>query len=260
MAGDDVIANPKNGREIRPTVRFYGWRPTAVSLGVHQLPEVVDLAQCAANGWEVVRRPTGGRALLHNGDLSYSVTLPGGAQSPHRLKDLYVAVAMAWIAVFRKFGLKADLAPLGRADSPGRHGLRDGLCLDSRVRGELVVGNRKITAAAQRIFPKSILQHGSVTLTGDVAAIASVLPVDSAARSTSCIRLRQSATSLLEAAGREISPMELVDAALEPFAENLNMRLLTDNWHDEELDQIASRQSFHAIQTIERVEMAAVNA
>ncbi len=267
MAGDDVLANPAEQRSepVQTTLRFYCWDPSAVSLGVHQASETVDWSRCSSYGWDVVRRPTGGRALLHDGDLSYSVTISGGSQSPDRLKVLYEAVASAWIVTLAKFGIKADLVRGGRSDygpsniliSQSR--LRDGLCLDSRVRGELVVGTRKITTAAQRIYSNTILQHGSFSLMGDVGSIADVLPVNEATRIIARQKLRNSATTIGDEANRDIFPQELIEAALGPFSDCLNLQLVSDHWRDYELEQIAEREPFHAVHTLERYDSVAMD-
>jgi len=259
MAGDDCVANHIDLSNFRPVVRFYWWKPSAVSLGVHQSANAVDWQRCAAHGWDVVRRPTGGRALLHDGDLSYSVTLEGGSQSPHRLKELYGAVAAAWIETFAKFGIVADLVRPSRTVPENLAHLKDGLCLDSKVRGELVAQNRKITAAAQRVYPLTILQHGSVTLKGDVASISDVLPADEAARELATIKLRHSATSIAELITEGITADELISAAIDPFARNLNLKLEKDSWHDDELAYIDSHQSFHDVFSINSPTLSMIN-
>lgn len=247
MSGDDVLANPADIDLLQPTVRFYCWHPAAVSLGVYQLPATVDCERCAQMNWDVSRRPTGGRALLHEGDLSYSVVLPGGNKSPQDLRVLYEAVAHAWAETLGKFGLKAELISGGHSTRDATPHIRDGLCLDSRVRGELAVNNKKITAAAQRIYRNSILQHGSVTLKGDVGAISAVLPLDEDARQISRQKLQLSATTLAHETGREISARELLDAAIAPFSRNLNFSLVPAGWRDDELSEIESRRKNHFV-------------
>src|SRR5690606_17978475 len=76
MASDEAIMEAVAAGEQPPTLRFYGWQPACLSLGYSQPWQVVDWESCAARGWDVVRRPTGGRAILHVDELTYSVVGP----------------------------------------------------------------------------------------------------------------------------------------------------------------------------------------
>jgi lipoate-protein ligase A len=78
MAVDEAILEAVAAGESPPTLRFYAWQPPCVSLGYRQPANVVDVERCAAAGWDVVRRPTGGRAILHVDELTYSVVAPVG--------------------------------------------------------------------------------------------------------------------------------------------------------------------------------------
>src|SRR5947209_2116371 len=79
MALDDALLDSAARGAIPPTLRFYGWSPPAVSLGRFQDPGGIDIAYARARGWDVVRRPTGGRAVLHHLELTYSIILPPAA-------------------------------------------------------------------------------------------------------------------------------------------------------------------------------------
>ncbi len=260
MAGDEILANPKVLSDFSPVVRFYCWIPSAVSLGVHQSANAVDHDKCTEHGWDIVRRPTGGRALLHHRDLSYSVTLAGGSESPHRLKDIYEAVAKAWIETFAKFGLVAELVQSGRGSHEGTAHLRDGLCLDSRVRGELISSGKKIAAAAQRVYAQTLLQHGSVIMTGDVSAIADTLPIDETAKNIAASNLRLSSISICELINRELDTFDLIEAAIDPFERHLNFEFVTDCIHEHELEAIHERRPFHDIHSAHQILPMVVNA
>jgi lipoyl(octanoyl) transferase len=243
MAADDLLASPVLDQTIIPTVRTYFWQPPAVSLGRHQPHDAVDSSLCLTRGWDIVRRPTGGRALLHSGDLSYSVILPGGISSPGLLRTLYDGVAEALKNALAEVGVIADYIPKGReALDSGRH-IRAGLCLDSRVRGELLAHGRKVAAAAQRIYPRSILQHGSLPLNGDLGEIAFVSQIDTGTKIRAAERLRASAISVSEASGREISYEELAGAIIDSIAKVFDLSYLENGWRDEELAEISRRKS-----------------
>src|SRR6185295_7261954 len=76
MAADEAVLQAVSAGESMPTLRLYGWSPPCLSLGYGQKTRDVDFERIAANGWDVVRRPTGGRAILHVDELTYSVSLP----------------------------------------------------------------------------------------------------------------------------------------------------------------------------------------
>jgi len=249
MAADDVVGDPRI-TEVTPTVRLYRWGPSAVSLGRFQSNDAVVAEGCRAEGWEVVRRPTGGRALLHHLDLSYSVTLPGGSTSPDQLRRIYDGVAFAQLEALRSLGINADYVPRGREGTVKEVGARSRLCLESRVRGELVIGERKIAAAAQRIYANSILQHGSIPLTGDVGAIAQVIPATQEVRRDSAAMLRRSAIALDEAAGRSVAWEELAEAMIPPLAARFGFEFEESEWTHTEMMEIEQRRSNFEIITL----------
>jgi len=229
-------------------LRLYAWEPSAVSLGFHQPPDAIDRGRCRAEGWDVVRRPTGGRALLHHNDLSYSLTLPGGASSPAGLKRLYEGVATAFVKALEMLGVEAEFVPRGREGAREIH-IRDGLCLGSHVRGELLARGRKITAAAQRIYPEAILQHGSIPLRGDVGAISRVAMLPEQEITLASLRLRSMATTLDEAARRDVSWEELAVCIVETIARQFDFQWTEAGWTAEEIAAIESLRGGFDIQT-----------
>ena len=170
MARDVRLAEAVARGEHPPTLRLYGWAPPAVSIGHHQTPETAcDPAACAAAGWDVVRRPTGGRAVLHASDeVTYAVALPL-TLAPEGVLSSYAWIADALLAAYRLLGVPAELAR-------GR-GLEDrsGACFDAPARSELVVAGRKVTGSAQVRRGGYLLQHGSLPLHFDAVLHARLL-------------------------------------------------------------------------------------
>ena len=162
MERDVCLAEEVSRGERRPTLRLYGWLPPAVSIGHHQDPETAcDQAACSAAGWDVVRRPTGGRAVLHASDeVTYAVALPL-AMAPGGVLESYAWIAAGLVAAYRLLGVPAELAA-------GRHlGERSGACFDAPASAELVVHGRKVTGSAQVRRAGYLLQHGSLPRTFD---------------------------------------------------------------------------------------------
>ena len=137
-----------------PRLRLYRWDPPALSLGRFQPDDDVDTAACARLGVEVVRRPTGGRALLHGGDLTYAVTLPAGPAA--NVDATYTYLASALRAGLDRVGVTAEVA---------RHaGPAGAVCMATQQGADLRVGDRKVCGSAQVQRGPALLQHGSILL------------------------------------------------------------------------------------------------
>lgn len=139
-----------------PVLRLYRWSPPALSLGRFQPAGDVDHARCRALGVEVVRRPTGGKALLHGGDLTYAVAMRRPAGPAGRVDALYGTLAA---------GLVAGLAELGvRARVGEERGPAGPVCFAAAQGPDLRVGDRKLCGSAQLQRGTVVLQHGSVLI------------------------------------------------------------------------------------------------
>jgi lipoate-protein ligase A len=172
MALDQAIATACAAGESPPTLRFYRWQPPAVSLGRHQAIAEIDLNAVTAHGYEVVRRSTGGRAILHTDELTYSVAAP--ADEP-RVKggvmDAYLRLSNALVAGLRNLGLQAD-----KAAGTTRTGTDvSAACFEVPSAYEITTGGRKLIGSAQSRRARYVLQHGSLPLTGDITRLIDVL-------------------------------------------------------------------------------------
>lgn len=153
-----------------PVLRFYRWRPACLSLGRNQPAAGYDRAALAARGIDVVRRPTGGRAVLHDRELTYSAVLPDGALGGPL--EAYAALNRALVAGLARLGVTARLhdAAGARAPVPSL-----APCFEAPVAGEVTAGGRKLVGSAQRRWDGVLLQHGSLPLEDDQAALAELL-------------------------------------------------------------------------------------
>jgi lipoyl(octanoyl) transferase len=139
-----------------PVLRLYRWTPPALSLGRFQPESDVDLDACAARGVEVVRRPTGGRALLHGGDLTYAVAMPRPSGAAGHVDALYRTIASALIAGLAGLGVHAEVGADRGPSGP--------VCFVAAQGADLRVGARKLCGSAQVQRGSFVLQHGSVLL------------------------------------------------------------------------------------------------
>jgi lipoate-protein ligase A len=139
-----------------PALRLYRWDPPALSLGRFQPEQDVDDAACDRLGVEVVRRPTGGRALLHGGDLTYAVAVPRPDGAAGTVDAVYRLLAGGLIAGLARLGVTAAVAR--------HHGPAGPVCFASQQGADLRVGERKLCGSAQVNRDGVVLQHGSILL------------------------------------------------------------------------------------------------
>ena len=180
MALDEALLRGRVRGAGGPTVRFYGWHPATVSLGYAQaLDDAVDRARCAALGIGLVRRPTGGSAILHEPperEVTYSVVArEGDFPGAEDVLETYRVIGQGLVAGLGRLGVAAELAPLVR----GRSDRTPAFCFERSGAYEIAVGGRKLVGSAQRRQRGCFLQHGSVLLGADPARIRAVFPRES---------------------------------------------------------------------------------
>jgi lipoate-protein ligase A len=156
-----------------PVLRVYRWSPPCLSLGRNQPSAGYDRAEIARRGLHVVRRPTGGRAVLHHRELTYSVAARQGELGGPR--EAYAAINRALVAGLARLGVPARLQPAGAARAP-IPSLAP--CFEQPVEGEVTAAGRKLVGSAQRADRGVLLQHGSLPIEDDQSAVAELLLPD----------------------------------------------------------------------------------
>lgn len=147
-------------------LRFYQWHPYAISLGYHQKIETINTEFCKQNSVDVVRRPTGGRAILHSEELTYSVVLPLENNSP---QEIYFKINLALIDGFHSYDSRLQDVDLEKAQIDFKNFYKSSRsipCFSSSAKNEIKFQNKKLVGSAQRVINNVILQHGSI-LIGD---------------------------------------------------------------------------------------------
>jgi lipoyl(octanoyl) transferase len=147
----------------RPVLRLYRWKPACLSLGRNQhAAGLYDEARARTAGIDIVRRPTGGLAVLHDRELTYCVLAPlellGGA------RNAYHAINRSLVDGLRRLGVPADMAGDGFSRDPRRDAAEP--CFQAPASGEVVALGRKLVGSAQRCENRTLLQHGSILLDG----------------------------------------------------------------------------------------------
>jgi lipoate-protein ligase A len=202
MAVDAAVLRAVEAGESPPTLRLYAWKPWCVSLGHFQKPErELDAAALRSRGWDFVIRLTGGRAVLHADELTYSILARRDA-APWcaTLAESYERIGAAWAEALRGFDLDmvrggasvGAIRELPLQDAPAPP------CFASSARSELAHGTRKVVGSAQRRTRGAFVQHGSIPLTPDHERLSEALPLDAAGRAAYARTLRAHAVSLGE--------------------------------------------------------------
>jgi lipoate-protein ligase A len=165
MAVDEVLME-WSARASRCCLRFYRWEEPTLSLGYFQAYEDRERHRSSL-GCPVVRRTSGGGAIVHDRELTYSVVLPRGHRLAMRRLVLYRAIHAALIEALSERGITGCLFA-GSGETPS--GRQPFLCFQRRAPGDVLVGRIKIAGSAQRRSPGAVLQHGSVLLARSPAA------------------------------------------------------------------------------------------
>jgi lipoyl(octanoyl) transferase len=161
MAVDEVLLDGVQSGQP-PTLRFYGWLPACLSLGYFQAFEVVDVDGCRRQGVDIVRRPTGGRAILHDRELTYSLSLPARVLGQDAaILPSYSRISRALRAGLAQLGVSTTMAPESAASGVAEHGP---ICFDRPSAHEILLQGRKLVGSAQVRRGDALLQHGSILI------------------------------------------------------------------------------------------------
>jgi len=202
MAVDQALLED-SARTGRAFLRLYRWTPSCLSFGRNE-PALTryDRAEIERRGISVVRRPTGGRAVWHDGEVTYAVAAPIATFGS--LKDGYRVIHERLAAALRTLGVAASVAPAVRTAGVGA-----GACFASPVGGEVIVDRKKVVGSAQVREGDAFLQHGSILLDGSQELVRSV---------TRGTAPEGGETTLRALTGRPVSFNEVADAIVSSWA------------------------------------------
>jgi lipoate-protein ligase A len=218
MATDEALLREVAAHRSPPTLRLYAWSSPAMTLGRGQPFADADVAALHADGITLLRRATGGTAVLHEDELAYTVAVTN--DEPRLTGDIvesYRGLSAALLYALEKIGLRNAEAST-HADAHREP--RSPVCFELPSDYEITVGQRKLFGSAQMRIRGGILQHGTLPLSGDIARISDYLTAHPPAE-----RIRAHALTLCDALGREIAWHEIADALVEGFAATLNLTL-----------------------------------
>jgi len=230
MAFDRAIQIARDGGVVPPTLRLYQWERPTVTLGKFQDPTAVDRALCMRLGVDVVRRFTGGRGVLHDDELTYSVVASTDDGVPRGTAASYRMICSAVAATYQALGVAAGLVPR----DTGVKG--SSACYLHSTTADLSLDGRKLSGSAQVWLRDTVLQHGSFVITRDVEREAAVFRLDAdAAR-----RLAQTTVTLGDELDRVPTVGQIAEAAVASFEQTLGVEFEAGEPTDQELELAGS--------------------
>jgi lipoyl(octanoyl) transferase len=248
MAVDEAILDMSAAGKAPPTLRLYAWSPACLSLGHAQSAQDVDRTRLEMNGWMLVRRQTGGRAILHIDELTYAVIAP--LKNPivaGSVLESYSRLAKALLRALNLLALNAHAAqsyPLPAGADP-----KGPVCFEVPSNYEITLGGKKLIGSAQARRREGVLQHGTLPLYGDLARITSVLAFpEESSRKQAATRLLEHATTLQESLGRIVPWSEAAEAFVRAFQEEFNLQLVPGDLTQEEearLEELLDQKYSH---------------
>ncbi len=242
MAIDEVLAMSVAAGQNPPTLRLYGWTPPCVTIGRFQALADIDQNSLQEAGVDLVRRLTGGRALLHAEEVTYAVMLPQAhAIAQQGVLASYRCLSAGLVAALHLLALDVDpLQPARRSRQP-----LSAACMEVPSAYEITVGGRKLIGSAQCRRAGYVLQHGSLPLAGSVTALLPFLHLDAAAKARLARTLQAAATTVgQERAARtpETEALPWVDVAgtlVQGFAQGLGLVWREDSCTPAEMEAAA---------------------
>jgi len=205
MSIDEAVMIKLRENQSLPILRIYKWDPPTISIGYFQKSEDINFDRCKEDGIMVVRRLTGGRAVLHDIELTYSIIFTEDDFSPFKKKEMFQYIAKALTASLEELGVNAKMAEKSRGD------LKSANCFASPAQYEIETpGKQKLIGSAQVIKNGVMLQHGAIPITTAYSRIDRYLNKDSGAI--------KSSSAITEASGKKISDSELLHALKRGFS------------------------------------------
>ena len=227
MALDEAILEAVGGNQSLPCLRLYAWEPPCLSIGYAQPSIDIDNSRLTNLGWDWVRRPTGGRAILHTDELTYSVITPlSEPRVTGSVLESYQRLSKALLAALHSINLPAVAHPIRTAGNGQENGP---VCFEVPSNYEIVVRGKKLVGSAQARRKDGVLQHGTLPLWGDLRRITQVLRFsDEQLRRDAGERLLAHATTVEMVLGSRISWQTAAQAFIEGFQSELNLGFIRD--------------------------------
>lgn len=230
MAVDEAILEASARGDVSPTLRLFAWEPPCLSIGYAQPITDVDRQRLTDKGWELVRRPTGGRAILHTDELTYSVI--GPSDEPRltgSVLECYRRLSSAMVDALHRLNIPAEVKETRLHTDAILHtrSTDNPVCFDVPSEYEILVDGKKLIGSAQARRKQGVLQHGSLPLTGDLSRILEVLYfTDESMRRQAAIRLQERATTAHAILDYRLTWEACAQSFCQAFEDVLNLSLV----------------------------------
>lgn len=216
MSLDEAILQHVQQKMSSPTLRLYSWQPRAISIGYFQsLHEEVVLEKCYELGIDFIRRITGGGAVFHDAEVTYSLIAPlDGSFIPHDIQESYQKICSGIIAGLALIGIRANFVPLN----------------------DIVVGQQKISGNAQTRKQSVLLQHGTILLAVDVETMFSLLKIpDEKIKDKAIKDVKERVTSIQALLKKPVSPTDVEQALIHGFQHALQLEYSCEKLSESEI-------------------------
>ncbi|GAK06516.1 biotin/lipoate A/B protein ligase family protein [Geomicrobium sp. JCM 19038] len=244
MALDEKLLQWHSEGKIPPVIRFYEWNPASLSLGYFQkIHKEINITAVEEHELGIVRRPTGGRAVLHDKELTYSVIVnEDHPKMPETVTEAYRVISEGLLEGFRQLGLEANLSiPKTKEDTDALKNPTSAVCFDAPSWYELVVEGKKIAGSAQTRQKGVILQHGAIVLAFDVDQLFSVFKFkDDRMREQMQKRFLQKAVSIQDLTSTDVTIPQLREAFKVGFEQGLDVHLEPMTLTEEQKQEVES--------------------
>lgn len=236
MAVDEVLSYRVSKGDSIPILRFYRWDPPCLSLGYFQdAQKEINFEGLKKHKIDLVRRLTGGRAVLHDIEITYSIIIPLKYDwIPNSINESYRIISLALLEGLKKLGINASLSKKISGKIPHT----SSACFDAPSSYELIANEKKIIGSAQKRFNGILLQHGSIPITLDVDKLFDLLKIEPEEKKETLKQLfKKNATSIFDELKYLPDIEQIKKSFFEAFGEVLPIKLINDNLKKEEIEE-----------------------
>jgi lipoate-protein ligase A len=233
MAIDHYFAS-NNEIKNNPIIRFYGWNPYCLSIGYHQSIKSIDKKLLMNDGYDLITRPTGGRAIFHSEELTYSIIFPKNILTQ---KELYYYIHEIFTKALNKFGYNVTLARNKPKLSKLKNIATDYPCFTMSAETEVEYRGKKLIGSAQKIYKNLILQHGSILIGNSHTKLSKYLIVSQSDRNNVNEDIKSKTICLSSINRNEITPQQLEEETLRQLESNENISLIYKDIEEDLIDK-----------------------
>ncbi|MBU2590949.1 MAG: lipoate--protein ligase family protein [Nitrospinae bacterium] len=235
MSADEAILYSLEEGLSPPTLRIYGWRRPTMTIGYAQdIETTIKIDYCLEKGIDIVRRITGGRGILHQGEITYSIVAPKNALADGSISGIYTVIKETLRTTFSSLGVPVDMS----ADK--KRGIGGGACFGAAYRHEITIGGKKIMGGALRRLKTCFLYHGSILLEKNSEELTKTLRFDSEGEEEEYIdSLNKGIIGINDILDKPLSRPVIEAAIIESFSTSLGLNFYCSETTDFEKNKIS---------------------